>query len=150
MSTGLLRIVGRCFIMAKHKIFSWTRKVPITHNGKQIHLIHRPVPGYDRYEATVTGLIYDTYLNKYLNHHKTRDRFPYYCVSGNFLVHRLVAMAWVDNPLELSEVNHIDGNTANNWSNNLEWCTRKYNVQDAYRRRKIKRSNCGQLIVDCL
>lgn len=44
-----------------------------------------------------------------------------------FLIHRLVAEAFVPNPDKKSEVNHIDGNQKNNKSNNLEWCSRSEN-----------------------
>lgn len=44
------------------------------------------------------------------------------------LVHRLVAMAFVPNPDNLSCVNHKDENTKNNNAENLEWCTFQYNL----------------------
>ena len=43
-------------------------------------------------------------------------------------VHRLVALAFVDNPFGYVEVNHKDENPQNNRADNLEWCTRKYNM----------------------
>ena len=43
------------------------------------------------------------------------------------LVHRLVAEAFIPNPLNLKEINHKDENKENNTIDNLEWCDRKYN-----------------------
>lgn len=49
--------------------------------------------------------------------------------AGNdFCIHRLVAIAFLDNPNNLPEVNHKDENPANNNVENLEWCTHQYNL----------------------
>ena len=45
-----------------------------------------------------------------------------------YLIHRLVAQTFIDNPKKLPEINHIDENKHNNFVSNLEWCNRKYNV----------------------
>lgn len=46
-------------------------------------------------------------------------------------IHRLVAEAFIENPNDYEEVNHKDGNTLNNFADNLEWCTHKQNMEHA-------------------
>jgi hypothetical protein len=48
-------------------------------------------------------------------------------------LHRLIALAFVPNPQGYKEVNHIDGNKLNNNADNLEWCSRSYNIKECYR-----------------
>lgn len=43
-------------------------------------------------------------------------------------LHRIVAEAFIPNPLKLPEVNHKDGNKKNNCVENLEWVTHRGNV----------------------
>lgn len=43
-------------------------------------------------------------------------------------IHKLVAQAFIPNPLGLPMVNHIDSNGANNHYTNLEWCDQRYNM----------------------
>lgn len=101
-----------------------------------------PIPGFPSYEASYTGQIRSiarkdrmgrsrkpTILQQFFD-----SRRFYLCVNiwkngkrKAMRVHRLVAMAFLPNPLELPEVNHRDENKANNCVSNLEWCDHRYN-----------------------
>ena len=48
-------------------------------------------------------------------------------LGKNKKIHRLVSEAFLPNPNNYPEVNHIDEVKDNNNVNNLEWCTREYN-----------------------
>lgn len=60
--------------------------------------------------------------NKYLQVLLYKDK-----KKKRFLVHRLVAEAFIPNPLNLPQINHKDENPSNNKVSNLEWCDNKYN-----------------------
>lgn len=69
---------------------------------------------------------------------KMRNRYGYLIValSKNSVksrkqIHQLVAKAFIPNPENKPEVNHIDGNKENNVVSNLEWVTSKENTQHA-------------------
>lgn len=49
--------------------------------------------------------------------------------SCRYSIHRLVASAFIVNPDELPEVNHLDFNRENNTVSNLEWVTRSQNMK---------------------
>ena len=86
----------------------------------------RKINGFSRYSVSLdgqvkndeTGLILSTsevtggYLSVMLSPGRKHKR-----------VHRLVAEAFIPNPLGKEQVNHKDGNKKNNHVNNLEWAT---------------------------
>jgi len=60
-----------------------------------------------------------------------------------YALHRLVALAFIPNPDNLTYINHIDGNRYNNKADNLEWCTQSNNMLHAYN--TGLKSNHGEL-----
>ena len=54
-------------------------------------------------------------------------------IRKNKRIHRLIMESFVSNPLNLKQINHIDGNKLNNSINNLEWCTPKQNSEHAHK-----------------
>lgn len=59
-------------------------------------------------------------------------------------VHRVVARVFIPNPQGLTEVNHKDGDKANNHVDNLEWITRKDNMIHAV---KTGLHNCNKIVL---
>ena len=61
------------------------------------------------------------------------------CKNGKgklFYVHRLVGQAFIENPEGYTELNHKDENKQNNCMENLEWCSRSYNLSYNERAKK--------------
>ena len=95
----------------------------------------KDIAGYEgRYAITSCGKVWSYHRKKFLRPGNSRgysfvmlyrdDRKK----PHHHFVHRLVANAYIENPNGFREVNHKDENKTNNSLNNLEWCTRSYNM----------------------
>ncbi|MDF2543471.1 MAG: hypothetical protein K0S47_3189 [Herbinix sp.] len=86
------------------------------------------------YKISNIGRIFSIKTNKIRK--PCSDKNGYQCVDLSIngikykaKIHRLVATAFIENPLNLPLVNHIDEHKANNTVENLEWCNNQYNIR---------------------
>lgn len=77
--------------------------------------------------------------------------FMHLCKDGvfkNFHLHRLVAEAFVPNPDNYPQVDHIDGNKENNCASNLRWCNLSQNLMNENTHYKSNRLVCVECYKD--
>jgi len=95
------------------------------------------IEGWEDYSITENGQVFSHRNNKWLKLQvKAKNYFGIQLnkngIAKEFLVHRLVAQAFIPNPEGKPEVNHIDGNKQNNNISNLEWVTSSENQKHSF------------------
>lgn len=93
----------------------------------------KPIKDFPDYSITADGSVYNKnglrikpetlrngYLRVSLSNKTTKHK--------RFLVHRLVAEAFIPNPNNYPCINHINKSKSDNRIENLEWCTHLYNL----------------------
>ncbi len=88
-------------------------------------IVKRPIGTFNKKEKILTNSFRHGYPVISLRKH-TRDQISYY-------IHRLVASAFIQNPENKPQVNHINGDRSNSTLANLEWVTCSDNIAHAYR-----------------
>lgn len=94
--------------------------------------IWKPIKDFPRYSVSSTGRVRNDITQVCLKPWligRGYKKIELWNESGfqRFRVHRLVADAFIPNPLNKQSVNHKDGNPCNNLTTNLEWCTSEEN-----------------------
>jgi hypothetical protein len=109
--------------------------------------MYKVVEGYENYRVSKNGTVTNNKglkLSQFWRGCKKRDG-QYLCVTlynkgkkKNHAVHRLVAIAYIPNPENKEEVDHIDMNRENNNCSNLRWLTRQENQSNTRRSKRFK------------
>ena len=123
------------------------------------------IPEFPGYYAGKNGKIYSTLAKgcrdrynldkrvplKELNYRMTKGGYCRVCMRRedsesreDLYVHRIIGQVFIANPENLPEINHKDCNKLNNKVDNLEWVTRKDNLQYAIDFGYMTRNNKGQ------
>lgn len=118
--------------------------------------IWKPIANYENYYVSSLGNVKSTknfhgQPERILKPGKSNKGYLLVALSKNgkekvFNIHRLVALAFVPNPHNYEQVNHINENKTDNRAENLEWCTAKINVNHGTRTaRQIQK--CSKKVV---
>ena len=106
----------------------------------------KPVVGYEgHYQVSNFGRVKSIKFGKeIILKQKIKGGYYHVGLSKNgivktYLVHRLVAEAFIPNPNNLPQINHKDECKTNNIVSNLEWCDRKYNINYGTRTEKYSK-----------
>ena len=113
----------------------------------------KQIEAFPNYYITSFGRVWSEYSHKFLSLTVNKRQFyntyqRQYVNLGKhnrFYVHQLVAKAFIPNPYNLPEVDHIDGNGLNNHVENLRWVTHSQNMKNIITKEKIKQ-NTGYYI----
>lgn len=106
-------------------------------------IIYSDIPGLSRYLAGSNGEVYSKNYNNtgqmgILSGKVDKDGYIELLLRDNDgnrkyrRKHRLIALAFIQNPNNLPQVNHKDGNKLNCTPCNLEWLTQSGNIQHGY------------------
>ena len=110
------------------------------------------IKGYEGiYAITTCGKVWSYRSKRFLKTHKTSKGYERVELYKNnkckrFTIHKLVAMAYIPNPDNLPQINHKDENKQNNYVNNLEWCTNKYNSNYGTRNERMSKSKMKKVL----
>ena len=95
----------------------------------------KDIKGYEGlYAVTSCGKVWSYKNKKFLKPGACTNGYLFVCLCKDgkvksYRVHRLVAEAYLPNPGNLPDVDHIDNDKTHNYVNNLQWLSRKDNCR---------------------
>ena len=109
------------------------------------------IEGFENYEVSNLGKVRNIKSGRTLKPKLNRGGYLMYGLYENnkqkfLLLHRIIATAFIDNPEEKPQVNHIDENKTNNDLSNLEWCTARENAIHGTRIKRFSEKNFKKVI----
>ena len=112
----------------------------------------KDVVGYEGlYAVTSCGKIWSYKYKKFLKPGVNRDGYLFVvlCKDGQnklYKIHRLVAQAYLPNPENLPQVDHIDNDKTHNYVNNLQWITNRDNVRKSNNKPILQYTMDGEFV----
>lgn len=108
------------------------------------------IPNYPDYFITSCGRIWSFKTNKFLKPLKNPKGYSFIHLYNekerkDFLIHRLVAEAYIPNPERFDTVDHIDFCKDNNYLMNLRWMSREENSRRKEKPKRVKCLETGQI-----
>ena len=108
-------------------------------NGNLDNVRFTKIKDYDNYLICGSGAVYSL-KSKKARKLKPRNNGRGYSqvrlsqdnIQKNYLIHRLVAQAFIPNPYGFDTIDHIDGNKKNNCISNLQYLSRGDNARKYY------------------